>query len=393
MEATGVSSNCFVSRRERRSLSMKSESTRFSRSQPGQVRRQTKSIGLYNFTILILIIILCLSPSSTLAQPTTIASDITAHIPRSGSDPHGQIINALDLDLHEQSSPLESRGNSPIGEHDHHGLEDSFSHELSHDISLQRRILNASTDSSWTMPEAYDTISNNFANTSCVDFFLKFRENSTVTDCHAVSLLLENSNAFFHDLSSSTDTARVLNTSCSEPVDKCQSIMTELATEMIKDENCGHDYNANNTVVTSAYQEMRAFEPVYQATCLMNSETQEYCFVEALMNTTAPTDYDVYLIPIGNPLIKGELTCNECLRETMYIYSQWATVDNQDLDSDYISSAKIVNEECGSGFASIDVTTGNFTVSAGSAATLPAPGSRLVSVIYLILGAFLWEVL
>ncbi|KAJ5697222.1 hypothetical protein N7488_010906 [Penicillium malachiteum] len=392
MEAIGVSSNCFASRRECRSLSMESESTRSRRSQSDHVRRLPKSIGFYNHTILILIIILCLSPISTLAHPTTIASDITKHIPRSASDPHGQIINAVDLALHEQSSTLESR-DSPIGEHDHHGLEDSFSHELSHDISLQRRILNASTDTSWTMPEAYDTISNNFANTSCVDFFLKFRENTTITDCHAVSLLLENSNAFFHDLSSSTDTARVLNTSCSEPVDKCQSILTELATEMIKDENCGNDYNANNTVVTSAYQEMRAFEPVYQATCLVNSETQEYCFVEALMNTTTPTDYDVYLIPIGNPLIKGELTCNECLRETMYIYSQWATVDNQDLDSDYISSAKIVNEECGSGFAPIDVTTGNFTVSAGSAAALPASGSSLVSVICLILGAFLWEML
>ncbi|KAJ6037334.1 hypothetical protein N7540_001613 [Penicillium herquei] len=394
MEASGVSSNCLVSRRERCSLSMKSESTRPRRSQSGQVRRLSKSVGFYNHTILILIIILCLSPISTLAHPTTIASDVTAHIPRSASDPHGQIINAVDLDLHEQSLPLESRDNIPmIGEHNHHELEDSFSQELSHDISLQRRILNASTDTAWTMPEAYDTISNNFANTSCVKFFEKFRDNSTVTNCHAVSLLLENSNAFFHDLSSATDTARVLNTTCSEPVDKCQSIMTGLAAEMIEQDNCGPDYNANNSVVTSAYQEMRAYEPVYQATCLKNSDTQDYCFVDAVTNTTAPNDYDVYFIPIGNPLTEGNLTCNECLRETMYIYSQWATVDDQDLDSDYISSAKIVNEQCGTGFAPINVTTGSFSVSTGSAAALPVPGFSLVSIICLTLGAFFWDLL
>ncbi|KAJ5712841.1 uncharacterized protein N7483_010022 [Penicillium malachiteum] len=394
MEATGVSSNCFVSRRERCSLSMKSEeSPRPGRSQSGQVRRQPKSVGFYNHTILILIIILCLSPISTLAHPTTIAPDITANIPRSASDPHGQIINVVDLDLQEQSSPLESRDNSPIDEHDHHELENSFSQELGHDISLQRRILNASTDTSWSMPEAYDTISNDFANASCVAFFEKFRDNSTVTDCHAVSLLLENSNAFFHDLSSATDTARVLNTTCSESVDKCQSIMTGLAAEMIQQDNCGPDYNANNSVVTSAYQEMRAYEPVYQATCLKNSDTQDYCFVDAVTNTTAPNDYDVYFIPIGNPLTKGDLTCNECLRETMYIYSQWATVDDQELDSDYIASAKIVNEQCGTGFASINVTTGSFSVTAGSAAALPVSGVSLVSVICLTLGAFFWEVL
>lgn len=258
-----------------------------------------------------------------------------------------------------------------------------FGHDL-----LRRGIVSATSDKSTSMPEPFDTISNNFANSSCVAFFDTFLANATVMDCHAVSLLLENSNAFFHDLSSATTTSAVLNTTCSKPVAKCQSIMTETAAQLLQQENCGPDYDANNSVVVDTYEAMMAYEPVYKATCMTNPDTDEYCFVDAATNSTNPNDYDVYLVPVGNPLTKGNLTCNECLKSTMKVYSQWATVNNEALDSTYLSSAKIVNDYCGAGFAKTNITAGSDSVSTqtGAGVALSQSTSRLVFVIGFTVG-------
>ncbi|KAJ5654680.1 hypothetical protein N7490_001683 [Penicillium lividum] len=349
-------------------------STRLRRSRSGQTTR----LGSLYHGLLILILIVCLS-TSTLAHPA-LATDLVD--PRSASYPSGEIVDL-------QASP-ERRGDTFLDTQDQDAVAESLRHDVNH--GLQRRILNASTETSTTMPEPFDTSSNNFANSSCVSFFDKFLANSTVTKCHAVSLLLTNSNAFFHDLSSATKTSRVLDTTCSEPVEKCQSIMTSLAAQMLYEDNCGPDYEAGNSVVTDTYQQLMAYEPVYRATCLTNPTTQDYCFVDAVTNTTAPNDYNVYFIPIGTTLTKGKLTCNECLSATMDVYAQWATVDGQALDSTYISSAKVVNEYCGSGFAVTNLTIGSdsVTVTAGAGLTVPLPSSRLaLSIISITIGS-LW---
>lgn len=164
--------------------------------------------------------------------------------------------------------------------------------------------------------------------------------------------------------------------------------MTSLAAQMLDEDNCGPDYEAGNSVVTDTYQQLMAYEPVYRATCLTNPTTNDYCFVDAVTNSTAPNDYNVYFIPIGNQLTKGKLTCNECLQSTMDIYAEWARVDGQALDTTYLPSAKIVNEYCGSGFATTNVTIGSDNVTAGAGLTVPLPGSRLaLSIITVTIGA------
>ncbi|KAJ6101848.1 hypothetical protein N7486_004275 [Penicillium sp. IBT 16267x] len=355
-----------------RSLSM--NSTRPRRSHSGQ----NKNLGSLYHGLLILILIICLAPS-TLAHPTAIAADLV-NVLRSASNPSGEI--TVDL----QDSPLKRRGDTLLDTQDRDAVAESLERDAKH--GLQRRILNASTETLTAMPEPFDTSSNNFANSSCVSFFDKFLANSTVTNCYAISLLLENSNAFFHDLSSATKISRVLDTTCSEDPTKCQSIMTSLAAQMLDEDHCGPDYEAGNPVVTDAYRQLMAYEPVYKATCLTNPTTDDYCFVDAVTNSTAPNDYNVYFIPIGNPLTTGNLTCNECLQETMDIYAEWARVDGQALDTTYLSSAKIVNEYCGSGFATSNVTIGSNNVTAGAGLTVPLPSSRFaLSIITVIIGA------
>ncbi|KAJ5278642.1 hypothetical protein N7478_004014 [Penicillium angulare] len=370
------SSNCDCCRSICRSSAAKSTSQR-RRSQPGTIRQLSKSLGSFYHTLLIIILIICLLPVSSVARPTAIISDLVqvSDIPQSASS--STINTDLSPSLHEGSSPTEPRDNNPMSE-------DDIRHEI-----LRRGIVTANTnDTSDSMPEPFDTSSNNFANSSCVNYFNTFLANKTVTNCHAVSLLLENSNKFFHDLSSASATSRVLDTTCSEPAAKCQSIMTEVANAMLRSENCGTDYNANNSVVTSTYTQLMAFEPVYQATCLTDPDTQDYCFVDAVTNATAPNDYNVYFIPIGNQLSKGTLTCNRCLKATMNIYAKWATVDNQALDSTYIPSAKIVNDYCGAGFANTTIHAGTIVVKQSAAVTGPLPNLSLAaSILGFIFGA------
>lgn len=240
------------------------------------------------------------------------------------------------------------------------------------------------------MPTSFDTMSINFANATCVSFFQNFLANSTIMNCHAVSLLLENSNSFFHTLSSAAATSRVLDIACSQPVSKCASIMNSLAEEMLQSDNCGPDYESDNSVVQATYRDLMAYEPMYRATCLTNPDTQNYCFVDAVTNTTTPDDYNVYFMPLGSTLRTGNLTCNDCLQATMDVFAQWATVDGQSLDETYLPSARNVNKVCGVGFANTNVTVGSNRVTAGAGLTVPLPDIRVaVAMISLVFGATL----
>ncbi|KAJ5121785.1 hypothetical protein N7526_008722 [Penicillium atrosanguineum] len=328
------------------------------------LNRHIFTIGSFYQSLLILMLILCLLPVSS-AQPTTAVSDLVASIPRSAAAPSGEIID----DRHEGSSFLE---NTQL-----HAETDSEPGGL-----LMPR--NTNSD----MPTAFDTISNNFANATCVSFFKRFLSNTTVTDCHAVSLLLENSNSFFHTLTSATATSRILDTACSEPLSKCSTIMTNLASQMLSDSNCGQDYQSGNSFVQGAYEDLIAYEPMYLATCLTNSVTGDYCFVDAVQNSTAPNDYNVYFMPLGTTIGTSKLTCGQCLKDTMTTFAQWATVDGQALDTTYLPSARNVNDLCGAGFAKVNITVGSDTVTSGARLTLLLPSIRLlVSILGLALGA------
>ncbi|KAJ5678477.1 uncharacterized protein N7477_004110 [Penicillium maclennaniae] len=315
-------------------------------------------------------LILCLLPVSS-AQPTTAVSDLVANIPRAAAAPSGEII-----DDHHERSTFPEKTRLHIG-----------SDSVNGGILIPR-----STNSD--MPTAFDTVSSNFANATCVSFFKTFLANTTVTECHAVSLLMENSNSFFHTLTSAQATSRVLDTACSEPLSKCSTIMTNLASQMLSDSHCGQDYQSGNSFVQGAYEDLMAYEPMYLATCLTNVATGDYCFVDAVQNSAAPNDYNVYLMPLGSTIGTGNLTCNQCLKDTMTTFAHWAVVDGQPLDTTYLPSARQVNDICGAGFANVNITVGSDSVTSGGPLTLPLPNIRfLVSVIGLVLGTITMGVL
>jgi hypothetical protein len=256
--------------------------------------------------------------------------------------------------------------------------------------AARRTIITATSTTTTSMPEPYDTLAYNFANTtSCQNFYKTWRANSTITNCHAISLLLENSNAFFHTLSSATSTSRVLDTACAANAATCSTIMTNLAADLIKPSNCGADYANNNAVVKGTYRDLVAYEPMYRATCLTNPQTESYCFADAATNTSSPADYDVYFMPLGSALGGGSTpSCTLCLQATMEVFARWATVNGQALDRTYLPSARVVNAHCGEGFAKTNVTVGVEVVGGSERVGVSGVGvltvAVLVSMVWLV---------
>ncbi|RAH70767.1 uncharacterized protein BO66DRAFT_411095 [Aspergillus aculeatinus CBS 121060] len=232
----------------------------------------------------------------------------------------------------------------------------------------------ASSDSD-SFPTAFDTsLSNNFTTTTCPNFFKSFLSNSTIASCHAVSMLLRDSSSFFHVLTSATLTSELLDTACASNVTDCASIFSALAVELLKEDVCGKDYSAGNPLVTNAYTDMITYEPLYRATCLQSPSTKNYCFVDAISNTTNSADYDVYFLPYGSTISASPSpTCNKCLQATLALFATWAEVDGQPLVNSYIPSAEAINTDCGENFANVNITVGSEKVSSGSGLVVPLP--------------------
>ncbi|KAL4898170.1 hypothetical protein BDV59DRAFT_166325 [Aspergillus ambiguus] len=242
------------------------------------------------------------------------------------------------------------------------------------------------------IPTAFDTnISNNFTSKSCPNFFKTFRADSTFANCHALSCLLRDSNSFFYTLRSAPATSHLLDLACSADFNKCSKKMSELASSLLKDENCGKDYKLGHPVVTDAYTDFITYKPIYRATCLKSPTTNDYCFVDAVTNKSNPADYNVYSVAFGSTLTSAPYpTCNQCLQATMEVFGNWAKVAQQPLVNSYLPSARGVNSKCGDGFANVNITVGvEKAVSAGLRLT-PA-GSFVGYILALITSMILSE--
>ncbi|RHZ43446.1 uncharacterized protein CDV56_101262 [Aspergillus thermomutatus] len=242
------------------------------------------------------------------------------------------------------------------------------------DENSPSQLLARSDSSTDSLPTAFDTnLSNNFTAESCPKFFNAFLSNSTVTSCYPISLLLHDSTSFFHTLTSATATSHVLDLSCAASVDTCTSIFNRLATNLLKDDACGKDYKLGNPLVTDAYTGFITYEPVYRASCLKNPDTNDYCFVDAATNASSPQNIDTYSLPAGSSIVAEPWpTCNECLQASMDIFSHWAQVDGQPLDTSYLPSALALNRHCGDNFANVNITVGSVKSTATSGAWGPA---------------------
>lgn len=208
------------------------------------------------------------------------------------------------------------------------------------------------------LPSPFDTsLGSNFTSQSCPDFFAAFLGNATFRSCVPISLLLQNSNSFFRAERNVNLLTETLNAACGAPLALCSPLMASIASELISSDNCGDDYRLQNPLVMQAYAGLMAYEPLFKATCLADPSTGNYCFAEAITNTSNPSDAYPYYTALGIMLPAATRpTCHACLQETMAIFADYAGDSQQPLATTYVPCAEQIDIACGPTFVTTRIT-------------------------------------
>ncbi|KAK4943847.1 hypothetical protein LTR66_014563 [Elasticomyces elasticus] len=238
------------------------------------------------------------------------------------------------------------------------------------------------------LPSAFDTsLGSNFTSSTCPTFFNRFLSNGSFIDCHPFSLLLQvsaqfiyisarqqltsdlraqTSNSFFAAERSLVRLTQTLDATCNTDVRRCGAIMASLAQEIRSNGNCGADYANQNPMVMQAYNGFVAYQPLYHAGCLKDAGGN-YCFANAITNTSSPSSAYIYYLPLGLALPAGSMpACNACLQATMDLFRTAAANASQPLSQNYAGAARQVDGACGVAFAGGKVGgSGTVTVAAG----------------------------
>ncbi|KAI9671045.1 MAG: hypothetical protein M1831_005130 [Alyxoria varia] len=236
-----------------------------------------------------------------------------------------------------------------------------------------------------SLPRPFDSnLGNNFTESSCPLFFSGFLNDEQFQDCRPVSMLLTTSSSFFATTKEKDQLKRVLDASCNAKRSKCANIMDSYAQQIQSAGGCISDFERGNPNVRQAYDGFVAYRAIYDAACRKSSESDNYCFTEAVMNKTSPTSSYIYYLPIGLPLPAGAMpACNACLRKTIMDYRQYASNATQPLSDTYGPAVKQINLNCGPEFVDPSIP------SVSGASSKPFP-SVLIVVALAIAVAGLW---
>lgn len=156
--------------------------------------------------------------------------------------------------------------------------------------------------------------------------------------------------------------------------------MASFAQQIQLQSNCGQDLSLQNPVVEQAYNGFIAYPALYHAGCLTDQQGQ-YCFADAVTNSSAPTSSYIYYLPLGVQLPAGtQPACNQCLQNTMSLFASTAANSSQPLASDYVAAAQQVDMTCGPSF----VQASTQRTSAASAST-PGLGLGVMTLLVVLL--------
>ncbi|KAF2816334.1 uncharacterized protein BDZ99DRAFT_376295 [Mytilinidion resinicola] len=201
-----------------------------------------------------------------------------------------------------------------------------------------------------SMPQPFDAVLSNNFTSSCQNFFQTFLSNSTFTDCHPFSLLLQTSSGFFDASKSFVRITQTLDATCKVDFHQCAAVMNEFGRAIKNESNCAVDYAQDSPLVLQAYNGFLAYQPLYQAGCLRDARGN-YCFANAITNTTAVVDSYPYYLPLGVSLpATSRPTCSTCLQDTMAIFSSFAGNTTQPISQTYGDAAQQIDVGCGPTF-------------------------------------------
>ncbi|CAI9627432.1 unnamed protein product [Alternaria burnsii] len=212
---------------------------------------------------------------------------------------------------------------------------------------------NTADSSKFEVPKAFDTgFSNNFTN-SCANFLNRLRSSTEFNNCHPFSLLIQTSSGFFDASKSTLRITQTLDATCEVDAAQCKPILDNFAIDLLSETACKSDYESDNPLVLQAYNGLVAYQPSYQASCL-HDDQGNYCFANAVSNTSSPGDSYPYYLPVGQELPGGSRpTCNSCLQQAMSVFSYYGNNATQPLSKTYTSAAQQISIACGSTFVNV----------------------------------------
>jgi hypothetical protein len=201
------------------------------------------------------------------------------------------------------------------------------------------------------------------SSSGCFPFFQSYIHDKGFQDCFPISTVLITSAGFFNVMGSFVRLTRMLDSACSVSRSDCSSKLAVFAEELAKDENCGADLRNRHTLVVNALNGFISYPHVRDVTCLKNPETDNYCFADAITNTTNPSDSNIYFLPVGISYPGGtRATCNQCLQASMEIFSKAAEDEEHPLSQLYNPAVDQINIGCGPGFVSIVHNSGSWSL-------------------------------
>lgn len=156
--------------------------------------------------------------------------------------------------------------------------------------------------------------------------------------------------------------------------------MSSLASILIEDRACASDISSGNPLVEQALLGLKAYEPLYTASCLKDPTTSAYCFAEAITNSSNPTDSYIYFLPLNVSLVGGsQPTCDSCLQDTMAVFESASSDRSSALVDTYVLAAQQINVNCGPQF--VNTSLAQAATSNAYTSTTPTSSMGLVALL------------
>ncbi|KAH8195012.1 hypothetical protein TruAng_010819 [Truncatella angustata] len=269
------------------------------------------------------------------------------------------------------------------------------------------------TDVASALPSPFDnSIASNFSGDGCQSFVTDLLSNSTFKQCYPFSMLvqvrrqqpiitirvrfdgnatntfLQGSMSMFNAEKSLVSITQVLDATCGANVTFCEDYLDGVADDLVDSANCADEYAQENSLVVQVYQGLKAYQPLYSASCLQDAETSAYCFANAVTNSSAIADVYLYYLPLNISYPNSTTPdCNQCTQHMMGFF-QAATADRSSaIANTYTKAANAVNAQCGSGY--VNATLPEAVISNFAGPTQPAPSLLLFSLLIVALSQWL----
>ncbi|KAH7360327.1 hypothetical protein BKA65DRAFT_390686 [Rhexocercosporidium sp. MPI-PUGE-AT-0058] len=252
--------------------------------------------------------------------------------------------------------------------------------------STSSGIVAAETTAAQPLPTPFDMGFNNNITSNCASFMSNMLSNNTFKQCLPFSLLLQNSNSFFQASKSLVRITQTLDFSCAADVTLCTSVLSSFASNITAPSACASDLSSENPLVQQALLGLKAYKPLYSASCLRNPATSAYCFADAITNASNPTDSYIYFLPLNTSLVGGsQPTCDACLQNTMAVFEAASADRTQALASTYVGAASQVNVNCGPQFVNASLAEAVNSAAVSNLHTQPAGSLGLVALLAVLI--------